>query len=121
MSTYRDSPQISFKANHYSLPEYRHFNQMMSQAIRGEVVVSEDLLSAIDAVYDARVPRQWVFSFGGDEISWMSPSLALWFSSFSKRHDQLSAWLSKGRPACFWLTGFFNPQVRFPSNGGDRA
>ncbi|CBN78680.1 dynein heavy chain [Ectocarpus siliculosus] len=80
------------------------------QAIRGEVVVTEDLMSAINAVYDARVPRQWVFSYGGDEISWMSASLGLWFSSFTARNEQLATWLTGGRPPCFWLTGFFNPQ-----------
>ncbi|CAN0142261.1 unnamed protein product, partial [Pylaiella littoralis] len=80
------------------------------QAIRGEVVVTEDLMSAINAVYDARVPRQWVFSYGGDEISWMSASLGLWFSSFTARNEQLAGWLTGGRPPCFWLTGFFNPQ-----------
>ncbi|CAM9842278.1 unnamed protein product, partial [Ectocarpus sp. 8 AP-2014] len=79
-------------------------------AIRGEVVVTEDLMSAINAVYDARVPRQWVFSYGGDEISWMSASLGLWFSSFTARNEQLATWLTGGRPPCFWLTGFFNPQ-----------
>lgn len=86
--------------------------QTLLQAIRGEVVVTEDLMSAINAVYDARVPRPWVFSYGGDEISWMSASLGLWFSSFTARNDQLTGWLANGRPPCFWLTGFFNPQVQ---------
>ena len=76
-------------------------------------MVTEDLMSAINAVYDARVPRQWVFSYGGDEISWMSASLGLWFSSFTARNEQLAGWLTGGRPSCFWLTGFFNPQVSF--------
>ena len=69
-------------------------------------------MSAINAVYDARVPRPWVFSYGGDEISWMSASLGLWFSSFTARNEQLAGWLTAGRPPCFWLTGFFNPQVK---------
>lgn len=94
-----------------SPPTLRPLLQTLLQAIRGEVVVTEDLMSAINAVYDARVPHQWVFSYGGDEISWMSASLGLWFSSFTARNDQLVGWLSGGRPPCFWITGFFNPQV----------
>lgn len=93
------------------IPRLLRTLQTLLQAIRGEVVVTEDLMSAINAVYDARVPRQWVFSYGGDEISWMSASLGLWFSSFTARNEQLADWLSGGRPSCFWLTGFFNPQV----------
>ncbi|CAN0438741.1 unnamed protein product [Ascophyllum nodosum] len=84
--------------------------KMISQAIRGEVVVSEDIISAIDAIHNARVPRQWIFTHAGDEISWISPSLGQWFSSLVARCGQLSTWLLWGRPACFWLTGFFNPQ-----------
>jgi len=30
-------------------------------------------------------------------------------TSFLERVEQLTVWLTKGRPPAFWLTGFFNP------------
>ena len=38
-----------------------------------------------------------------------SPTIGIWFSSFLDRVEQLTTWLTKGRPHSFWLTGFFNP------------
>merc|ERR1711871_1022627 len=86
---------------------------MLSQlqlAIRGEVVMTEDLQEALDAIFDAKVPKTWVLTVAGDEFSWILPTLGLWFSSLMSRDDQNRTWLNNGRPSCYWLTGFFNPQ-----------
>lgn len=58
-----------------------------------------------------QVPRLWAFTITGDEFSWILPTLGLWFSSLITRDEQDRAWLNNGRPTCYWLTGFFNPQV----------
>lgn len=58
------------------------------------------------------MPRLWAFTITGDEFSWILPTLGLWFSSLITRDEQDRAWLNNGRPTCYWLTGFFNPQVR---------
>ena len=57
----------------------------------------------MDALYDARVPECWV------KISWPSPTLGYWLDDIVKRISQFQNWLHKGRPRCFWLPGFFNP------------
>ncbi|CAM9754922.1 unnamed protein product, partial [Sphacelaria rigidula] len=58
-----------------------------------------------------KVPRLWAFTITGDEFSWILPTLGLWFSSLITRDEQDRAWLNNGRPTCYWLTGFFNPQA----------
>jgi len=84
--------------------------QTLLQAIRGEVVVTPEVMQAMNSIYDGRVPKAWLLSPGGDEISWMLTSLGLWFGSFSARDSQFKGWLKGGRPLSYWLTGFFNAQ-----------
>ena len=57
----------------------------MMQAIRGEVTITNAVQEAIGRIYDARVPKTWTHSAGGDEISWISPTLGLWFSGLVSR------------------------------------
>jgi len=82
-------------------------------AIGGEVVMTEELQQCLDAIYDAKVPRMWLFTVAGDEFSWILPTLGLWFTSLLARDDQDRTWLNQNlinRPSTYWLTGFFNPQ-----------
>ena len=83
---------------------------VMQQAIRGEVVMTSELLGALDDIFDAKVPHTWLFTPGGDEFSWLLPTLGLWFASIIARDAQNRAWLNTGRPHTYWMTGFFNPQ-----------
>ncbi|CAK6983241.1 LOW QUALITY PROTEIN: dynein axonemal heavy chain 5-like, partial [Scomber scombrus] len=73
-------------------------------AIDGTIIMSEDLRDALDCMFDARIPRLWL------RLSWPSATLGFWFSELLDRNQQLSSWISTGRPNQFWLTGFFNPQ-----------
>jgi dynein heavy chain len=82
----------------------------MQMAIRGEVVMTDELQGALDAIAEAKVPHTWTFTVAGDEFSWILPTLGLWFSSLLSRDEQDRTWLNHGRPDCYWLTGFFNPQ-----------
>lgn len=70
-----------------------------------------------DGTPHQQVPRLWAFTITGDEFSWILPTLGLWFSSLITRDEQDRAWLNNGRPTCYWLTGFFNPQVRKRKRG----
>lgn len=72
--------------------------------------MTPQLMDAIDAMADARVPKNWLYDLTGVEISWMLPSLGSWISSYFDRYAQLNTWYKNGRPNTYWLTGFFNPQ-----------
>jgi dynein heavy chain len=73
-------------------------------AIDGTIIMSERLKSALDALYDARVPAEW------EKVSWQSATLGFWFSELVTRCTQYTSWLFEGRPNVFWFSGFFNPQ-----------
>lgn len=62
------------------------------------------LRDALDNIYDARIPNAWLRG------SWKSSSLGFWYTELLERNAQFSTWCFKGRPAQFWMTGFFNPQ-----------
>merc|ERR1711871_178880 len=83
---------------------------LVMQGIKGEIVVTGDILDSINAINDARVPKSWLYNPAGDEVSWISPTLGAWYASLIARDTQYRSWLSNGRPHSYWLTGFFNPQ-----------
>jgi dynein heavy chain, axonemal len=66
-------------------------------------VLNADLIDALNFIFNARVPPKW------GNISWVAPTLGLWFTGLLQRFEQLDKWINAGRPRAFWLTGFFNP------------
>lgn len=44
------------------------------------------------------------------KISWESSTLGFWFTELIERNNQFRKWLFEEKPACFWMTGFFNAQ-----------
>lgn len=68
------------------------------------VIISQALRDALDNIYDARVPNLW------KRTSWVSSTIGFWFTELLERNQQFSTWIYTGRPAQFWMTGFFNPQ-----------
>ena len=83
----------------------------LALAIAGTIVMSPDLTNTLDALYMARVPAAWTKASQLD-----APNLGVWFSNIVLRAEQLTGWLQGGRPSCFWLTGFFNPQGFLTAN-----
>nr|XP_060489937.1 dynein axonemal heavy chain 5 [Panthera onca] len=73
-------------------------------AIDGTIIMSENLRDALNCMFDARIPAQW------KKASWVSSTLGFWFTELIERNCQFTAWVFNGRPHCFWMTGFFNPQ-----------
>ncbi|KAF0745065.1 hypothetical protein Ae201684_000639 [Aphanomyces euteiches] len=92
------------------ISKVRSMLSQLQMAIRGEVVMTEELSLTLNAIFDAKVPPSWLRTSVGDEFSWILPTLGLWFSSLLSRDEQSRTWLNTRRPNCFWLTGFFNPQ-----------
>jgi dynein heavy chain len=72
--------------------------------------MSPQIVEAINAVGEMRVPTTWLVDPSGAEISWLAPNLGAWLKSMIDRHYQMWNWVQKERPPSFWLTGFFNPQ-----------
>lgn len=84
----------------------------LAMAIDGTVVMTEDLLEDLNAVFDARVPKKWTYDASGAEISWLMPNLGGWFTGLLDRYTQLNTWLECGRREMksYWITGFTNAQ-----------
>jgi hypothetical protein len=57
----------------------------MVAAIEGTIIMTADLVDAINQVYDFRVPVKWQFQAGA-EISWLTPSLGGWIKGLIDRH-----------------------------------
>lgn len=79
-------------------------------AIDGQIIMTPEILDAINAMFDAKVPNSWIYDPSGAEISWILPTLGAWYVSLLDRNKQLFEWHNTDRPKTFWLTGFFNPQ-----------
>jgi dynein heavy chain len=92
------------------IEKVRQTLEIAMQAIRGEVVVTAEIMDSINAIFDARVPKSWLYSPAGDELSWLAPNLGIWFGGLLLRDTQYRNWLGHGRPHTYWLAGFFNPQ-----------
>ncbi|OAF69622.1 hypothetical protein A3Q56_02624 [Intoshia linei] len=73
-------------------------------AIDGTIIMSENLMDALDNLFDARIPASW------SKISWDGSTFGFWFTELVDRNAQFYSWIFVERPAAFWMTGFFNPQ-----------
>ena len=83
----------------------------LTLAIAGTIVMSPDVTDALDKLFMARVPEAWT------KVSQLdAPNTGVWFTNIVQRAEQLTGWLQGGRPSCFWLTGFFNPQGFLTAN-----
>ncbi|XP_014239722.1 dynein heavy chain 1, axonemal-like isoform X2 [Cimex lectularius] len=76
------------------------------KALDGVVVMSEHLEKMSQSLYLNQVPEMWAIK--------CYPSLmplAAWCKDLKKRIRFLKKWIDSGRPANFWISGFFFPQA----------
>jgi dynein heavy chain len=48
--------------------------------------MTPDILEAINAIFDAKVPNAWLNDPSGAEISWLLPTLGSWYGSLLDRN-----------------------------------
>jgi len=80
----------------------------VQKALRGEVVMSEELDNMATSLFNNQVPA--IFS-GVGPLS-LKP-LSSWIVDLTQRIDFISKWIEEGLPPAFWLSGFFFPQAFF--------
>tara|TARA_B100000795_G_C22806619_1_gene445355 strand:- start:150 stop:14669 length:14520 start_codon:yes stop_codon:yes gene_type:complete len=82
----------------------------VQQAIDGEIVMTDELASTTTDIFNAKVPRLWMYHATGNEQAWINSTMGLWMANFSDRDTQIRHWLNTDRPPHFSFKGFFNPQ-----------
>ena len=63
----------------------RRMMNNMIDAIEGTIIMTPDLVEAINSIFDFRVPRKWCYDPTGAEISWLTPSLSGWIKGLLDR------------------------------------
>ena len=56
------------------------------EAVDGSIIMTPNIVEAIDSIFDGKVPRFWLYDTSGTEISWLKPSFPLWFDSLLERN-----------------------------------
>lgn len=79
---------------------------MLRKALKGLVVMSQDLEDVGNAFLSNHVPGAW------NEYLSLMP-LSSWIENLKKRCAFLSSWVKKGQPESFWVSGFIFPQAFF--------
>lgn len=75
------------------------------RAIKGFVVMSEELELIYTAFLNNQVPKQW------ENAAYPSlKPLASWVQDLVLRLDFIHQWILRGAPKSFWISGFFFPQ-----------
>lgn len=81
---------------------------LFRRAVKGFVVMTEDLESVGKGLFTNMVPEGW----GGVGFLSQKP-LTAWYKDLNQRVDFFNLWFNEGHPACFWTSGLFFPQAFF--------
>ncbi|XP_013789011.2 dynein heavy chain 6, axonemal-like [Limulus polyphemus] len=79
--------------------------QSLQKAIKGFLVMNEDLEHIYQAFLNNQFPKQW------GKVAYPSlKSLASWVKDLELRIEFIHVWMTTGQPKSYWLSGFFFPQ-----------
>ena len=78
----------------------------VKKALKGLVVMSEELDALSNSLFDNQVPAMWA-----DKGFLSLKPLASWTQDLNDRIDFLKDWIDNGTPKVFWISGFFFPQA----------
>lgn len=78
----------------------------LKKALKGLVVMSEDLEKLSNSIYDSQVGKLWA-----DKGFLSLKPLGSWIEDLIARVKFLKEWIEKGTPKIFWMSGFFFPQA----------
>ncbi|XP_071943674.1 dynein axonemal heavy chain 1-like isoform X2 [Antedon mediterranea] len=76
------------------------------KALKGLVVMSEELETMSNQMFNNTVPTMWA----NKAYPSLKP-LSSWVSDLVTRMDFVQDWITKGIPSVFWISGFFFPQA----------
>jgi len=75
------------------------------KAIKGFVVMSQELESVFNSLLNNEVPHAW------STVAYLSlKPLGGWVTDLHRRINFMAEWIEYGQPKTFWLPGFFFPQ-----------
>ncbi|XP_024377701.2 uncharacterized protein [Physcomitrium patens] len=80
--------------------------QQLLKALKGLVVISNDLEMLKTSIFNNQVPEIWQ----GKAYPSLKP-LASWIKDLLERCAFINTWISKGAPSVYWISGFFFPQA----------
>jgi dynein heavy chain, axonemal len=80
--------------------------KQLTQALKGQVVMSPDLEVMCGSIFDNRVPAAWE----AKAYPSLKP-LSSWFVDLLERTAFVAKWIEQGPPAVYWISGFFFPQA----------
>jgi dynein heavy chain len=80
----------------------------VQKALKGEVVMSEELEVLATALFNNQVPG----AFAKAGFLSLKP-LSSWITDLNDRINFITKWVDKGKPPAYWISGFFFPQAFF--------
>jgi dynein heavy chain len=80
----------------------------VQKALKGEIVMSEDLDGLATSLFNNQVPA----AFGKVGFLSLKP-LSSWVNDLNQRIDFIMNWINVSIPPAFWISGFFFPQAFF--------
>jgi dynein heavy chain len=78
----------------------------LKKALKGLVVMSEDLEKLSNSIFDNQVGKLWA-----DKGFLSLKPLGSWIEDLIARVRFLNDWIANGTPRIFWMSGFFFPQA----------